>query len=548
MRKRESNIFIQRYSALLCILFICALSLKAQNKTEETEGNVSFMTSQSIYIRYTSTAGIVAGDTLFILINDKLVSALIVKNLSSTSVVSSPIIDFKINLNDKIIARRRIAKKEPIKEIPTINNNIIVASDTTRVTQRSEKQSKSITGKQKIFGYASISNYSNFSNTPANHNSYVINYALSFNINNIGNSKFSLSTNLMFRQKDGEGDNVKRNIFNGLKIYNFSLKYDINKSLYLVLGRRINTNISNIGAIDGLQAEKSFKGFFIGAFGGFRPDYQSYGFNFNLLQYGGYIGYNMQTTKRNMQNSLAFVEQMNTMKTDRRFLYFQHSSSLLKNVNLIVTMEMDLYKVVNEQKQNTFNLTNLYASLRWRPIKKLTLSGTYDARNNVIYYETDKNYLAYLMETQTRQGLGFYVNYTITKNLYAGFRANYRFQKKDVKPTKNAYLFITYSNIAKSLISATFSSTLLETNYLQGNVYNLRLSRPFMLGKMSLGCGYSYVNYKIMNAESNFKQHIADINFTTEIIKRFSITLNVEADLEKKNQFYRAYIQLRKRF
>jgi hypothetical protein len=124
----------------------------------------------------------------------------------------------------------------------------------------------------------------------------------------------------------------------------------------------------------------------------------------------------------------------------------------------------------------------------------------------------------------------------------------YRFQKKDLRPTKNAYLFITYSNIAKSLISATLSSTILETNYLQGNIINLRLSRPFMSGKMNLGGGYSFVNYKILNGESTFRQHIADINFTTEIVKRFSIALHVEADLEKKNQFYRAYIQLRKRF
>jgi hypothetical protein len=326
------------------------------------------------------------------------------------------------------------------------------------------------------------------------------------------------------------------------------VKYDINKSLYLLLGRRINPNISNIGAIDGLQAEKTIKGFFVGAFAGFRPDHLDYGFNFNLLQFGGYIGYNMQTPKRNMQNSLAFVEQMNGMKTDRRLLYFQHNSSLLKNVNLFLSIEMDLYKFASGQQQNTFDLTNLYASLRWRPFKKLTLSGTYDARNNVIYYETYKDHLSTMIEKETRQGLGFFANFTLAKNLYAGVKVGYRFQKSDLRPTKNAYLFITYSNIARSQLAATLSSTILETNYLQGNVINLRLSRPFNSGRMNLGAGYSFVNYKILNGESNFRQHIAEINFTIEIIKRFSIALNAEADFEKKNQFYRTYLQLRKRF
>jgi hypothetical protein len=546
MKKLRAQI-IKRLFTLICFVLFWASYSNAQSKTEETEGYVSFTTTQSVYIKYTSTNGIMAGDTLFISKNNQLVPALIVKNLSSTSVVTLPISDLKILVNDKIIARRRITKKESVIEQAVVNQNIVTA-DTTHVAQKTEKHSKPASGKQKIFGYASISNYSNFSNTPVNHNSFVINYAVSFNINNIGNSKFSLASNLLFRQESGEWDNVKKNIFNGLKIYNLSVRYDINKSLFLVLGRRINPNISNIGVIDGLQAEKWFKGFYLGAFAGSRPNSLDYGFNFNLLQFGGYIGHNMQTPKRNMQNSLAFVEQMNTLKTDRRFLYFQHSSSLLKNVNLFVTMEMDLYKVVNEQKQNTFNLTNLYASLRWRPIKKLTLSGTYDARNNVIYYETDKNYLTTLMEMQTRQGLAFYGNYTITKNLFMGVRAGYRFQKKDLKPAKNAYLFITWSDIARSLLSATLSSTILETNYLQGNIFNLRLNRPFLSGRMNLGCAYSYVNYKILNSEGNFKQHIAEINFSTEIVKRFSIALNLEGDFEMKNQFYRAYIQLRKRF
>jgi hypothetical protein len=547
MRKQDLNISIMRFFTLVCFVLFFGFSLKAQTKTEDVEGNVSYTTSQSIYIKYTSTAGIIAGDTLYINLNNQLVPAVVVKNLSSTSVVSTPISDIKINVNDKIVARRRIENKKPEKEKPVVIDNNLPAIDTSGVTIKANTKSKAGSRKQKIFGYASISNYSNFSNTPA-HYSYVNNFSLSFNINNMGNTKFSLASNMLFRQENGEWENVKKNVFRGLKIYNLSVRYDINKSLFLLLGRRINPNISNIGAIDGLQVEKSIKGFFMGALAGFRPDHRDYGFNFNLLQFGGYIGYNMQTPKRNMQNSLAFVEQMNNMKTDRRFLYFQHSSSLLKNVNLFVTMEMDLYKVVNEQKQNTFTITNLYASLRWRPVKKLTLSGTYDARNNVIYYETNKNYLNTLIEMQTRQGFGFYANYTIAKNLYMGIRVGYRFQKKDLRPTKNAYLFLTYSNIARSQISATLSSTILESNYLQGNVINLRLSRPFMSGKMNLGCGYSFVNYKILNGESTFRQHIADINFSTEIIKRFSIALNVEADFEKKNQFYRAYIQLRKRF
>ncbi len=533
---------------LLAVSFVllCFLSVDAQNARENVEGNVSFITSQNVYIKYSSTKGIVVGDTLFAKNNNALVPALVVYSMSSTSVVCNLLSNIKVNINDAITAKRRVENKEPekIKPIETQNN---LTADTSAVMNKKEQKSQNPSRKQKIYGFVSLSNYSNFSNTPYPF-SYRNNVSVSFNIKNIANSKFSLETNLLYRQGNGDWTKTKGTVFNALKIYNFAVKYDITKSLFLLLGRKANPNVANIGAIDGLQVEKSFKGFYLGGFGGARPGYMDYGFNFNLLQYGAYVGYNMQTPKRNMQNSLAFVQQMNNLKTDRRFLYFQHSSSLLKNVNMFVSIEMDLYKVVNQQKQNTFNLTNLYASLRWRPVKRLTLTGSYDARTNVIYYETDKNYINTLLDMQTRQGLGFFANLTLAKYLYMGARVGYRFQNNDLRQSKNAYLFITYSNIAKSKISSTLSSTILQSSYLQGNIYNLRLSRPFVSGKMNIGLAYSYVNYKIMHAETPFIQHIAEFNFTVEIIKKLSLALNVETDIEKTNQFYRAYIQLRKRF
>ena len=91
-------------------------------------------------------------------------------------------------------------------------------------------------------------------------------------------------------------------------------------------------------------------------------------------------------------------------------------------------------------------------------------------------------------------------------------------------------------------------TTMLETAYLNGNVYSLRLSKPFISGRIYVGGGYSFVDYKIKNAELPFRQNIGDINFTTEIIKKLSLSINLEVDFEKTNQFYRAYVQLRKRF
>jgi len=534
-----------RHFFIVFILFILGLSLKAQTSTEETVGTVSFVTSQSVYVKYPSTAGIIVGDTLFSYFNNQLIPALIVKNLSSSSVVCSFISANNFNVNDKIIAKRRLENKKTEIIKPPVKDNLIEASDTSKAAEKGEINKN--THKQKINGTAGISSISNFSNTPY-HPSYIFNYALALNIRNIADSKFSFESNMVFRQENGEWSNVQKNIFNGLKIYDLSLIYDINKDAHISLGRRINPNISNIGAIDGLQAEKSIGNISVGAFAGFRPDYSDYGFNTKLLQYGAYIGHNLQTSKRNMQNSLAIAEQMNNLKTDRRFLYFQHNSSLLKNVQLFCTSEIDLYRFLNEQKQNTASLTSTYLSLRYRPFRKLMLSGTYDTRKNVIYYETDKDYLSTLIEKETRQGAGAQLNYNIYKNIYFGARGGYRFQKSDTRPTRNAYLFLTHNNLFKSQISTTLSATLLETNYLNGQVYNLRFSRAFNSGKMNLSTAYSYVHYKIMRSQIPLIQHIANLSISTEVVKKLYFSLNFEDDLEKSNQFYRLYVQIKKRF
>jgi hypothetical protein len=530
---------------LLIIFFVVIFGFcaKAQMTKENVEGTVSFVSSQNVYVKFKSTNGIIVGDTLYTTNNNSLVPAMIVKNLSTTSIVCGPIISIKFNVNDNITAKRRIESKKPEKIKPIIKDSLNEAIDSTKKSKLKEKLNQ-----QKIFGRVAVSSISNFSKTES-HDSYIYNYSLSFNINNIANSKFSVESNILFRQEKGKSSEVQANIFNGLKIYNLALKYDIGKYSYISLGRRINPVISNIGAIDGLQIEKSLGAFSVGGFVGSRPHYLDYSFNFNLMQYGAYLGHNFQTPKRNMQNSLAFVEQTNNSKTDRRFLYFQHSSSLLKNVNIYYSLELDLYKVlVNEQKQNTLSLTNTYFSLRYRPFKRLTLSGTYDSRKNIIYYETDKSYIAALLETESRQGYGLQLNYNIAKNLYFGAKVGYKFQKKDLRPTKNGYAFISHNNLFKSKVSSTLTATILETTYLNGNIYNLRFSRSLISDRINFSIGYSYANYQIQKAEKQLIQHIAELNISAEIIKKLSLSLSFETNYEKPIQFNRLYLLIRKRF
>ncbi len=545
MQERKS-INKLKHLILFGILFFVSFCLKAQTTFEMNEGTISFISSQNTYIRYKSTSGLSTGDTLYSYQNNQLIPAFVIKNLSSTSVVCSSTSTYKFNVNDKIISKNRIITKTSQQIISPKNDTIVSITDDTIINLQKELH-KINKPRQIITGNFGVAAYSTFSNTIAS-NSYVANYNLTLNIANISQSRFSLESNIMFRQENGKWEDVKKDVFNGLKIYSLSLKYDLTNTSFMSFGRKINPNISNIGAIDGLNYEKSFKNIYFGGFVGSRPSYNDYSFDVNLMQYGFYVGHNIQTNKSFMQNSLAIVEQTNHSQTDRRFAYFQHSNSLLKNVYMFYSLELDLYKVVNNQKQNTLSFTSTYFSLRYRPIKKLSLSGTYDSRKNVIYYETDKNYLSSLIDQETRQGFSLYANFSISNSLYIGAKVGYRFQNSDIRPSKNVNMFVSKSDLLKSHISTTLSVTMLESNYLNCNIYNIRIYRGFKSDKINVGLGYSYVNNKITHIELPLVQHIANADISAEIIKKLLFSINFETNYEKPNKFYRLYLILRKRF
>ena len=533
-----------RFLIVCCFVFIFSRSLTAQTTTEYSEGMVSFLSSQSVYVKYKATEGIAVGDTLFTSINDQLIPSLVVKNLSSTSLVCTPIVLTNFNIEDKIIAKRRIENKKPEKIKPLIVDTLNSLVDSI---EKSEQKVNKKVDQELVNGKVAVSSYVNFSNTPAK-NSYVVNYAFSLNINNINNSKFSLESNLMFRQEDGKWNEVKSNVFNGLKIYGLALKYQIDKNTIILLGRKTNTKISSLGSMDGLQFEKSFHNLYVGGFAGSRPSNLNYSFKFNLFQYGAYLGHRFQNTKRSMQNSIAIVDQTNNFVTDRQFFTFQHNNSLIKNISIFYTLEADLYKVVNEQKQNVISLTNNYFSLRYQPFKRLTLSGSYDSRKNVIYYETNKDYLSTLIDVEARQGLGAQINYKIAKSFIIGVKAGSRFQKNDIRETRNAYGFITYNNIFKSQLSSTLSSTRLTSNYLNGAIYHLSFSRGFNKGKTNVNLGYSYINYEVSKAEFPLIQHIINLSISRALANKLFFSVNIESNFEQPNHFYRLYLQLSKRF
>ncbi len=540
---------MQGLKIILCFLLLLGSSraLFGQSEIDYMEGEISYKSSQTIYVKFSSTQDIAIGDTLFLEDNGALIPLLVVKNKSSISCIGTAMTDRAVEIGTKL----RTASKKIEEEIPEapVNTPVVVIPEEQPISEEegSEIENQDNTKKPtaSLNGRITAAAYFNFSDNPLG-NKQRMRYTLNLNANRINNSRFSLETYMSFRNTINEWAEVKQDFHRAFKVYNLALQYETDNGIRVWAGRKINYSISNIGAIDGVQAEKKWNTILVGAFVGSRPDISDYTYNPNLNQYGVYVGNQVQGKNGYTNSSLAVVEQKNNGMTDRRFIYFQHQNSLVKRISIFTSFEFDLYTLRNGQPKNTFDMTSLYVSMRYRPSRKLSFFGSYDSRNNVIYYETYKNTIDQLLDDETRQGYRLSFNYQPWKRVNIGSNAGYRFQK-DNPSSKNLNNYIRFSNVPGIKASVTASVVLIESAYLKGTVMGIRMSRDIIKGKVFGQLEARKVRYRYNNIEFPLNQTIVGLNLSWRFTRKLSFAINFEGEFQNKSTSSRVYTNIIKR-
>jgi len=523
----------------LFILFFLSASLTAfgQTNADELIGNVSFISSQNTYVTFVTTNGIQIGDTLFINQNNRLQPALVVTGLSSISCIGTPVGTVKLSVTNSLIAKVQTKKAElPLEIAAEKSVEPVAVNDVTLATKKTVDTTT--INKAHFDGRFSVSSYSNFSGDPLSKSTpnYRLRYNLALNAEHIANSGLSFENYMAYTHTL----NNPLEKFNDIKVYNLALRYDFDKTASLSLGRKINVNTANVGAVDGIQFEKTFKDITVGALAGTRPNDSTYGFDAKLLQYGAFISHNYKNEFQTSQTSLAFFNQTNNLKTDRRYMYMQHSNTLLKNLDFFGSAEIDLYAIENGKAITDFSLTGLYLSLSYRPMNKLSLALTYDARRNVYYYETYKNKIDSTLEKEMRQGLRFRFNYRPFKYFTWGGNAGYRLQTPTSHESMNAISYFTYSRLPFIDASLTLTGTALKTANLSGFLYGASLSKDLIVGNLNAEIEY--------RKDMIYLQDIAELSLSWRLSKSLMLSTDFEGTLEQGNASGRIFINLSKRF
>ncbi len=534
-------------SHILLLLLVCFNTvIFSQTNIQEKDGTITFVSSQYFYVKFENTDGIKTGDTLFVRQNKKLLPVLNVQFISSKSAAATLVGNKKLNVGDKLIAKVMIKiEEQKVEKSNTINQALLQEGEVLPPTGNQKILNKK---KSEVSGRLSVQSYSSLSNTPGSIDYQRWRYSLSLDADRIRGSNFSITSYINFNYRADDWSNVSTKVWNNLKVYDLAFKYEFDEKTNIIGGRYRNRNISNIGSIDGIGFEKRFNSYYAGAVIGYRPDLSDLSFNPDLFEFGGYVGRTDTLGAGFMENNFAFMEQTNKFKTDRRFIYLQHSNNILTNTYFFASSEIDLYKKIVDVESNELTLTSIFFSVRYSPTRIFSATLSYDARKNVVYYETYKNFIDSLFENETRQGFNLRTNFRLTNNLFLGLNGGYRFRNGDLDQTKNFGGYLSYSSIPVIESSVAVNYNKLFTSYINSSIVGIRLTKYFFNNNVDFSFGYRVSKYDLTTFAFSSNQNILSIDLSTRLNRTISLSVSYEGIFDERSTFTRIFAGLTTRF
>ena len=531
------------------LLFLILVSFSVNAQLTVKEGKVNYTSSELVYVDFQNTEGISVGDTLFNKIKNKYNPIIRVKYLSKSSISGENLTTNNIDIGTSIFAfviiKDSTSGSDYQNKLQTVVNTVVVSeppsSPSTEFVEKNVSPSKTD-------GRYSLQSYSNFSNDGTSLDYQRWRHSLRFTSQRIGESGFSFSTYTIFAYKADEWHLVSDNINKALKVYDFNIKYEFDETAKIMAGRFLNSKISNISTIDGAMVEKSFSSWTFGLVAGSRPDFKDFSFNPKLFEYGGYISKTDKFGTGVMENTISAFNQTNDFKTDRRFLYFQHTNSLIKNTFLFGSAEVDLFKIADSLAQNDFSLTGLFFSARYSPAREFSLNVSYDARRNVVYYETYKSLSQTILENELRQGFRARASFRPITNLFFSLQYGYRYRKGDIKASTNYGANLGYSKVPIIESSANINFNRIQSSYVDGYIYSANLTKSIYALSSDISLGFIKTIYNFTNGANQLEENSILFDYSLNAFRPFSFNISYEGVFESTHTYGRILFDITTRF
>lgn len=375
-----------RLLLLYAIVLISGGSFALHAQVAERKAKVTYVTSSTVYVDLGMRDGFREGDTLKVWKNGAVGAVLRVTNISSKSMATS-ILEKSLTIvaGDEVrgLPHPIEAVQPPEREadstatagaLPVQMPSVVVRQDAAVL------QGPRIRGRISMQYYALESSFApglDFSQPAA-----VINvtaerlFSAPIELRYYSNHRFDARAEA---RRIGVTDDRLRNRF-----YQLSLQYgDRAAPFSAILGRFVPYEIGGIGTVDGVMAVGRMNGYEAGVVAGSQPGYRNSELNFRDQKIAAYIGRNDASSP--WRGSAAYAQTYRDGALDRGYFYVVNSWYAGSDVTLYQNASIDIYDTDGSDGVFDPHLTDLYLSATWRPLRSLSLTGSFADRRNIFF-------------------------------------------------------------------------------------------------------------------------------------------------------------------
>ncbi len=545
------------------LLFLGTLLLAARSVSgQDGTGKITYVSADAIYTDIGTLKGAIVGDSLRLAAKPAQ-PVLVIRSISrKSSLVASLDANFKPAVGMDLLFHPSVARTDSKRitpgdsartgrsDLPALWSGAIAKHNQTTLDNLGS-QSGASRGASKdrnvLVGRVGLQFFSSSDRKNSDYNYYQPGMVVNLDYNRIQGSYYSLSTNTHIRKTYSNRDLRSANY--PLRVYELSLKYQNDTAPYSYqVGRVSSPVINGIGYFDGaLYAHKLQTNLVVGGFVGTEPDYRKSTPQTSTSKLGIYANYKHEfggDTKTT--STLAFSGQYVHGKIDREFFYLQNDATYGSLLYLYQNAEIGINRSGQSRRNSPLELSNIYLMARMRPIRSVSITGSYDARKNVFLVQTYRAIPDSLFDDAFRQGLRGDVSWRATRQLTLSISSSVRTRAGDSQNTWLHSAGIYYYNVLKTQLNLNFRYFTTTTPYTSAHSFSYAVSRQW--GRVYASSTFRTYTYELRGRSDSYDRHSVSADVSYEISRRLFTTVQYEFSTGRDEQSDRFYLELSYRF
>lgn len=548
---------------LICLLIFAPGSFPAMGQGTKVDGEVTYVSGTAYYTNLGTDAGFEKGDSLFTQVSDMLLVVLRIESITRKSSVCKKIDPHTMlkagtavfgfgragpadaKPDSSYIGAATEKHKTPVdwsevsKELKEKNG--AVQKKLPSAASRPSHEPNQLTGRISAVYYGS---------RDRNNSEYTYHQpggVLNLGLHRISGSFFTINTYVRFRRTISDRETRSANY--PARVHEFELSYEKpGNALHYSVGRVSSSIVNGIGYFDGgILGYHLTPDLEIGTFGGTQPDYRKSSPDFETSKFGIYMHHKkLFGDGIKSQSTVAFSGQYFKGKIDREFFYLQNSASFGRDLYLYQSAELGINRSSESRRDTDIELSNIYLMARYRPVKSLSFTGSYDARKNVFLVQTFRSIPDSLFDDALRQGLKGGVRWKATNRLTLSINSSVRTKKGDDQNTFLNSGGVYYANVLESRINLSARVFATNTPYTDATSVSFGVSRQ--IRNLYLTGTFRTYHYDLSGRNVSFDRQSYGIGGNYRMNKKIYSSFDYEFSTGDDVKSDRLYLELGYRF